>query len=98
MRRNILTAALLLASCAVFFSACSAGDTRATNATTAGGNANAAANANAATGAREGAGAHDTGIGGTGEGRRDATVAGNSNVEPTGVNKNAGKTTNGNRP
>ncbi|MCA1632832.1 MAG: hypothetical protein LC785_02890 [Acidobacteria bacterium] len=97
MRRNILPATLLLASCAVFFGACSAGDTRVTNAT-AGGNSNAAANANAAAGAREGAGAHDTGIGGTGEGRRDATVAGNSNVEPTGVNKNAGKTTNGNRP
>jgi hypothetical protein len=97
MRRNILPATLLLASCAVFFCACNANDTRVTNATTST-NSNAAANTNAPTGARDGAGAHDTGIGGTGDGRRDATVAGNSNVEPTGVNKNAGKPTNGNRP
>ena len=96
MRRNILPATLLLASVAAFFCACGMNDTRATNAAAA--NSNAAANANAATGAREGAGPHDTGIGGTGEDRRDATVAGNSNVEPTGVNKNAGKATNGNRP
>jgi hypothetical protein len=97
MRRNILPATLLLASGAVFFfCACTANDTRVTNASST--NSNAAANANAATGAREGAGPHDTGIGGTGEDRRDATVAGNSNVEPTGVNKNAGKAANGNRP
>jgi hypothetical protein len=90
MRRKFLPAALLLASCAAFFCACTANDTRVSNAS--GGNSNSAANANAATGAREGAGPHDTGIGGTGEDRRDATVAGNSNVEPTGVNKNAGGT------
>ncbi|HEX8161744.1 MAG TPA: hypothetical protein VF538_07725 [Pyrinomonadaceae bacterium] len=94
MRRNILPATLLLASCAAFFCACATSDTRVSNAS--GANANSAANANAATGAREGAGPHDTGIGGTGEDRRDATVAGNSNVEPTGVNKNAGRATNGN--
>lgn len=91
MRRNILPATLLLASCAVFFCACTANDTRVTNASS-GANSNAAANTNAAPGAREGTGAHDTGIGGTGEDRRDATVAGNSNIEPTGVNKNAGST------
>lgn len=94
--RNILPAALLLASCAVLFCACNANDTRVTNASSA--NSNAAANTNAAPGAREGTGAHDTGIGGTSDNRRDATVAGNSNVEPTGVNKNAGKSTNSNRP
>ncbi|HVF41369.1 MAG TPA: hypothetical protein VM936_00060 [Pyrinomonadaceae bacterium] len=97
MRRNILPATLLLAAGAVFFCACTANDTRVSNASGAA-NANASANANAPAGAREGAGPHDTGIGGTGEDRRDATVAGNSNVEPTGVNKNAGKATNGNRP
>lgn len=97
MRRNILPATLLLTSCAVFFfCACTTNDTRVTNASSA--SSNAAANTNAATGASEGAGAHDTGIGGTGEDRRDATVTGNSNVEPTGVNKNAGKATSGNRP
>ena len=95
MRRNILPATLLLASCAVFFCACGGGDTRVTNA--AGANSNATSNANAAPGAREGAGPHNAGIGGTGEGN-SAPVAGNSNVEPTGVNKNAGKATNGNRP
>jgi hypothetical protein len=90
MRRNILTATLLLASCAVFFCACTTNDTRVTNASSA--NSTTSANTNAAPGAREGTGAHDTGIGGTGEDRRDATVAGNSNIEPTGVNKNAGST------
>jgi uncharacterized protein (UPF0333 family) len=89
MRRNFLPATLLIASCAVFFCACGANDTRVTNASSA--NSNAATNTNAATGAREGAGPHDTGIGGTGEDNR-STVAGNSNVEPTGVNKNAGST------
>jgi hypothetical protein len=89
MRRNFLPATLLLASCAVFFCACAASDTRVTN--TAGANSNAASNANAAPGAREGAGPHNAGIGGTGEDNR-APVAGNSNVEPTGVNKNAGST------
>jgi hypothetical protein len=97
MRRNILPATLLLlATCALLFCACGTHDARVSNA--AGANSNASANANAAPGAREGAGPHDTGIGGTGEDRRDATVAGNSNVEPTGVNKNAGRASNGNRP
>jgi hypothetical protein len=96
MRRNILPATLVLASCAVFFCACAAGDTRVTNASSA--NSNATSNGNAAPGARDGAGPPNAGIGGTGEGNR-ATVAGNSNVEPTGVNKNAGRTpSNGNSP
>jgi hypothetical protein len=89
MRRNILAATLLLASCAVFSCACATSDTRVSNAS--GANSNATANGNAAPGAREGAGPHNAGIGGTGEDNR-ATVAGNSNVEPTGVNKNAGST------
>lgn len=75
--------------------------------TTEVGNANATANANSATttsansananaansnGAREGTGPGGTGIGGTSEGNRNATVSGNSNVEPAGVNRNVGAT------
>ena len=57
-------------------------------------NANAANNAgvgNNSTGSREGIGPKDTGIGGTSEGNANSAVKGNSNVEPTGVNKNAGQ-------
>ncbi|HYG11778.1 MAG TPA: hypothetical protein VD835_17660 [Pyrinomonadaceae bacterium] len=65
-------------------------------------NANAAGvgNNNSA-GSREGIGPRDTGIGGTSEGNTNAAVKGNSNVEPTGVNKNAGQGAEGanaNRP
>jgi hypothetical protein len=87
MRRNFLLSFVLLAACVFTCGACAERETTVTNASA---NSNAAANSNASTGAREGAGPHDTGIGGTGEDRRDAVVAGNSNVEPTGVNKNAG--------
>ena len=57
-------------------------------------NTGVAPNANAANsnGAREGTGPGGTGIGGTSEGNRNATVSGNSNVEPTGVNRNVGAT------
>jgi hypothetical protein len=57
-------------------------------------NANgAAANSNGnAAGAREGTGPQGTGIGGTSEANRNSSVSGNSNVEPTGVNKNVGAT------
>jgi hypothetical protein len=98
MRRNILPAALLLASCAIFSSACGGGETRVNNAS--GGNSNAAGgtSSNAAPGAREGAGPHNAGIGGTGEDNRAPAASGNSNVEPTGVNKNAGRASNGNTP
>lgn len=87
MRRNYLPSLLLLAATCVFVGACGERTTTVTNSSA---NANAAANSNASTGASEGAGPHNTGIGGTGEDRRDAVVAGNSNVEPTGVNKNVG--------
>jgi hypothetical protein len=87
MRRNYLLSLLLLAACVCTCGACGE---RATTVSNSSANANAAANSNASTGAHEGAGPHDTGIGGTGEDRRDAVVAGNSNVEPTGVNKNVG--------
>ncbi|HEX8128311.1 MAG TPA: hypothetical protein VF527_04355 [Pyrinomonadaceae bacterium] len=56
------------------------------------GNANAAGVGNHnSTGSREGIGPKDTGIGGTSEGNANSAVKGNSNVEPTGVNKNAGQ-------
>ena len=53
----------------------------------------AAANSNGnAAGARDGTGPQGTGIGGTSEANRNTSVSGNSNVEPTGVNKNVGAT------
>jgi hypothetical protein len=61
---------------------------------TGNGNTNAANSAgvgNNSTGSREGIGPKDTGIGGTSEGNTNSAVKGNSNVEPTGVNKNAGR-------
>ncbi|HEX9919528.1 MAG TPA: hypothetical protein VGA87_10190 [Pyrinomonadaceae bacterium] len=70
-----------------------------------GSNANAANSAgvgnNNSTGSREGIGPKDTGIGGTSEGNTNSAVKGNSNVEPTGVNRNAGQGAGGantNRP
>ena len=96
MRRNF--AVLVLLACAV----ASAGCMQRTITTTNAGNANAATNANAvgaananganAAGAREGTGPQGQGIGGTSEANRNATVAGNSNVEPAGVNRNVGAT------
>jgi hypothetical protein len=53
--------------------------------------ANTAGVGNNSTGSREGIGPKDTGIGGTSEGNANSAVKGNSNVEPTGVNKNAGQ-------
>lgn len=70
-----------------------AGATGANTAGAAGANANGA-NSN---GAREGTGPHGQGIGGTSEGNRNAAVAGNSNVEPAGVNRNVGATPAANR-
>jgi hypothetical protein len=62
--------------------------------------ANTAGVGNNSTGSREGIGPKDTGIGGTSEGNANSAVKGNSNVEPTGVNKNAGRgaASNTNRP
>ncbi|MDT7602208.1 MAG: hypothetical protein QOF61_205 [Acidobacteriota bacterium] len=88
MRRNIILSVVLVCACALF-GACGVRETTVTNATA---NSNTTtANTNAAPGAQEGAGPHNAGIGGTGEDNRNATVAGNSNIEPTGVNKNAGR-------
>ena len=85
---SLLTMIALAAGCG--------GDTKTTAP-----NANgAAANANGnAAGARDGTGPQGTGIGGTSDGNRNAAVSANSNVEPTGVNKNVGATpvTNRNR-
>jgi hypothetical protein len=71
-----------------------AGNANATNANAASTTNAPGANANAANsnGAREGTGPGGTGIGGTSEGNRNATVSGNSNVEPAGVNRNVGAT------
>lgn len=62
-------------------------------------NANSAGIGNNSTGSREGIGPRDTGIGGTSEANTNSAVNGNSNVEPTGVNKNVGQPgANTNRP
>ena len=72
------------------------------NSPAGGGNANAtnaaAGSGNNSTGSREGIGPRDTGIGGTSDGNTRSTVNGNSNVEPAGVNKNAGQGANANKP
>jgi hypothetical protein len=62
--------------------------------------ANSAGVGNNSAGSREGIGPKDTGIGGTSEGNTNSAVKGNSNVEPTGINRNAGQGagTNANRP
>lgn len=80
---SLLTLAALAAGCA--------GDSKTTapNSNAAGAGANA--NGNAA-GGGGGTGPGGTGIGGTSDNSRNATVGGNSNVEPTGVNKNVGAT------
>ena len=90
--RRVLTLISLLALSATL--AGCGGDTK-----TAAPNANgAAANANGnAAGARDGTGPGGTGIGGTSDGNRNAAVNANSNVEPTGVNKNVGATPGPNR-
>jgi hypothetical protein len=62
----------------------------ATNAA-GGGNNNSA-------GTRDGVGPKDTGIGGVTDGNTNSAVKSNSNVEPTGVNKNAGRDANANKP
>lgn len=53
---------------------------------------------NSNTGSRDGIGPKDTGIGGVTEGNTNSAVKSNSNVEPTGVNKNAGRGANVNKP
>ncbi len=81
---------LVLLACATFFSGCTGERVQSTG----NGNANAASAAggsNSNMGSRDGTGPKDTGIGGTSEGNANSAVKGNSNVEPTGVNKNAGR-------
>jgi hypothetical protein len=99
MRRTYM----LLATLALF--TLSGGCTAERAKSPAGGNSTNTANAsgvgNNSTGSREGIGPKDTGIGGTSEGNTRSTVNGNSNVEPTGVNKNVGQGAGGantNRP
>ena len=87
MRRTYATLATL--ALFTFFGGCTA--ERVNSPANANANAtNAAGVGNNSTGSREGIGPRDTGIGGTSEGNANSAVKGNSNVEPTGVNKNAG--------
>lgn len=101
--RRTFTLLVMLAVIALF-NGCTA---ERANSTGSGNNANSANATNSAgvgnnsTGNREGIGPKDTGIGGTSDGNTTAPVKGNSNVEPTGVNKNAGRSagnTNSNKP
>ena len=55
----------------------------------AGASSGVGANGNGSAGSREGVGPNDTGIGGATN--ANSAVKGNSNVEPTGVNKNVGQ-------
>ena len=89
-----LASAAALAGCMQRTVTTDAGNANAANANTTTGTATNASSVNAANsnGAREGTGPGGTGIGGTSEGNRNATVSGNSNVEPTGVNRNVGAT------
>ena len=96
MRRRSFTLFVLL-SVFAFLNGCTADRVKSTG----NGNASAANTAGASNnsaGSREGIGPKDTGIGGTSEGNTNSAVKSNSNVEPTGVNKNAGRGTNVNKP
>lgn len=100
MRRRTFLLLVLLTTGALL-NACTAdrapstgnGNTNA-NATNAAGVGNSSNSA----GSREGIGPKDTGIGGVTDGNTNSAVKSNSNVEPTGVNKNAGRDTNANKP
>jgi hypothetical protein len=82
-----------------FFTLCAGCTSERVNSPANGNNAATTGNNNS-TGSREGIGPKDTGIGGTSEGNANSAVKGNSNVEPTGVNRNAGQGAgaNANRP
>lgn len=91
MRRADNTFIILALTLALFtfFTACTS--ERVNSPANANANAaNTAGGGNSNAGSREGIGPRDTGIGGTSEGNTNATVNGNSNVNPAGINKNAG--------
>jgi hypothetical protein len=97
MRRTYMLLALLALTTALFGN-CTSDTVRPSG---NGNNANATNTAgvgNNSTGSREGIGPKDTGIGGTSEGNTNSAVRSNSNVEPTGINKNAGRNANANKP
>ena len=93
MRRIFMLLAILAVT--IFYGGCTA---ERVNSPGNGNNANTAGVGNNSTGSREGIGPKDTGIGGTSEGNTNSAVKSNSNVEPTGVNKNAGRGANVNKP
>lgn len=100
MRRRTFTLSVMLTVSALL-NGCTADRVQSTG--NGNNNANAANTAgiggnNNGAGSREGIGPKDTGIGGTSEGNTNSAVKSNSNVEPTGVNKNAGRGANVNKP
>ena len=86
--RRILALLSSLTLLAALLAGCGGG----TQTATPNGNGAAADSNGNSNGTREGTGPHSTGIGGTGEANRSAPISANSNVEPTGVNKNVGAT------
>jgi hypothetical protein len=99
MRRRTFTLLVMLTASALL-NGCTADRVHSTG--NANNNANAANTAgvgnNNGAGTRDGIGPKDTGIGGVTDGNTNAAVKSNSNVEPTGVNKNAGRDANANKP
>ena len=85
MRRTLMILSLLLAS--NFFIACGERSTTVTNANQSAGSSTTGATGNSGTGASAGIGPENQGIGGTGEGNRNA-VNGNTYTAPPGFNKN----------
>lgn len=99
MRRRTFMLLVMLTTSALL-NACTADRVQSTgngnaNATNAAGVGN-----NNAAGTRDSIGPKDTGIGGVTDGNTNSAIKSNSNVEPTGVNKNAGRgaNTNANKP
>ena len=96
-RRTFMLLVMFISS--VLLNACTADRVQST------GNGNNASATNAAgvgnangTGTRDSIGPKDTGIGGVTDGNTNSAVKSNSNVEPKGVNKNAGRDANANKP
>ena len=97
--RRTFTLLVMLAVTALF-GGCVGGTGQSTGSGSNANPANSAGGGNSNAGSRDGIGPKDTGIGGTSEGNSNSAVKGNSNIEPTGVNQNAGRGagTNSNKP
>lgn len=97
MRRRTFMLLVMLTTSALL-NACTADRVPSTGNNNASATNSAGVGNSSNTGARDGIGPKDTGIGGVTDGNTNSAVKSNSNVEPTGVNKNAGRDTNANKP